>query len=82
MRGLSTYAVEIKVACTAIPFGKGVCGAAAANKESQLVRDVHEFPGHIACDSASNSEVVIPLVKAGVSKLTKFKTRLVFMYII
>ncbi|KAG2215652.1 hypothetical protein INT46_006256 [Mucor plumbeus] len=52
-----------KVACTAIPFGKGVCGAAAGNKQSQLVRDVHEFPGHIACDSASNSEVVIPLIK-------------------
>ncbi|GAA5814260.1 hypothetical protein MFLAVUS_007754 [Mucor flavus] len=54
-----------KVACTVIPFGKGVCGTAASSKESQLVRDVHEFPGHIACDSASNSEVVIPLVKDG-----------------
>ncbi|GAN08477.1 hypothetical protein MAM1_0206d07989 [Mucor ambiguus] len=51
------------VACTAIPFGKGVCGAAAATKQPQLVHDVHEFPGHIACDSASNSEVVIPLIK-------------------
>lgn len=50
-----------------IPFGKGVCGAAAKTQESQLVRDVHEFPGHIACDSASNSEVVIPLIKDGVS---------------
>ncbi|KAI9257756.1 GAF domain-like protein [Helicostylum pulchrum] len=54
-----------KVACTVIPFGKGVCGTAASSKEPQLVRDVHEFPGHIACDSASNSEVVIPLVKDG-----------------
>ncbi|KAI8979798.1 GAF domain-like protein [Mycotypha africana] len=52
-----------KVACTAIPFGKGVCGAAARTKQSQVIRDVHEFPGHIACDSASNSEVVIPLIK-------------------
>ncbi|KAI9471897.1 MAG: GAF domain-like protein [Benjaminiella poitrasii] len=52
-----------KVACTAIPFGKGVCGTAAESRKAQVVRDVHEFPGHIACDSASNSEVVIPLVK-------------------
>ena len=52
-----------KVACTVIPFGKGVCGTAAQTKELQLVKDVHLFPGHIACDSASNSEVVIPLVK-------------------
>ncbi|KAI8351514.1 GAF domain-like protein [Blakeslea trispora] len=54
-----------KVACTLIPFGKGVCGTAAETKQSQLVRDVHEFPGHIACDSASNSEVVIPMIKDG-----------------
>ncbi|KAI9031659.1 GAF domain-like protein [Phycomyces nitens] len=52
-----------KVACTAIPFGKGVCGAAAASQTTQLVKDVHEFPGHIACDSASNSEIVVPMVK-------------------
>ncbi|KAI9259383.1 GAF domain-like protein [Sporodiniella umbellata] len=52
-----------KVACTLIPFGKGVCGAAAATRQTQLVDDVHRFPGHIACDSASNSEVVVPLVK-------------------
>ncbi|RUS19478.1 GAF domain-like protein [Jimgerdemannia flammicorona] len=51
-----------KIACTVIPFGKGVCGAAAATKQTQLVRDVHAFPGHIACDSASNSEIVVPLV--------------------
>ena len=52
-----------KVACVRIPFGQGVCGAAAATKISQLVEDVHQFPGHIACDSASNSEVVVPIFK-------------------
>ena len=52
-----------KVACVRIPFGRGVCGTAAATKPSQLVEDVHQFPGHIACDSASNSEVVVPIVK-------------------
>jgi putative GAF sensor protein len=52
-----------KVACVRIPFGQGVCGTAAATKTSQLVEDVHQFPGHIACDSASNSEVVVPIVK-------------------
>ncbi|CAM0135744.1 hypothetical protein VKS41_001828 [Umbelopsis sp. WA50703] len=51
-----------KVACTEIQFGKGVCGTAAATKETQVVKDVHEFPDHIACDSASNSEIVVPLV--------------------
>ncbi|KAI9310240.1 GAF domain-like protein [Dichotomocladium elegans] len=51
-----------KVACTVIPFGKGVCGAAAQSRETQLVSDVHQFPGHIACDSASQSEIVIPMV--------------------
>ncbi|KAI8071500.1 GAF domain-like protein [Gongronella butleri] len=54
-----------KVACTEISFGKGVCGAAAATQQTQVIRDVHEFPGHIACDSASNSEVVVPLVTNG-----------------
>nr|WP_246261060.1 GAF domain-containing protein [Alteromonas ponticola] len=49
-------------ACIRIPMGKGVCGTAAANRETQLVHDVHEFEGHIACDAASNSEIVIPLV--------------------
>ena len=52
-----------KVACVRIPFGRGVCGTAAATKTSQLVEDVHQFPGNIACDSASNSEVVVPIVK-------------------
>lgn len=54
-----------KTACTLIPVGKGVCGTAAAEKKIQLVRDVHQFPGHIACDSASNSEIVLPLKKDG-----------------
>jgi L-methionine (R)-S-oxide reductase len=52
-----------KPACVRIALGKGVCGTAAARRETVLVEDVHSFPGHIACDSASNSEVVIPLVK-------------------
>ena len=52
-----------KVACVRIPFGRGVCGTAAETKSSQLVEDVHQFPGHIACDSASNSEVVVPIIK-------------------
>lgn len=51
-----------KVACLRIPFGRGVCGTAAASRETQLVIDVHEFDGHIACDAASNSEVVVPIV--------------------
>ncbi|MGQ4275888.1 GAF domain-containing protein [Pseudidiomarina sp. E22-M8] len=51
-----------KVACLRIAFGQGVCGAAAATRTTQLVHDVHEFSGHIACDSASNAEVVVPLI--------------------
>jgi GAF domain-containing protein len=54
-----------QVACVRIPFGKGVCGAAASSLQTQRVEDVHAFPGHIACDSASNSELVVPLVKDG-----------------
>lgn len=50
-----------KPACVRIPWGKGVCGAAAAEKKPQVVPDVHAFPGHIACDGASRSELVIPL---------------------
>lgn len=49
-------------ACVRIPLDKGVCGAAATMRQTQRVADVHEFPGHIACDSASNSEVVVPLI--------------------
>ena len=48
-----------------IPVGRGVCGTAAATRQLQLVPDVHQFPGHIACDSASNSEIVIPLINDG-----------------
>lgn len=54
-----------KLACIHIPLGRGVCGTAAATKELQLVKDVHEFPGHIACDSASNSEIVVPMILNG-----------------
>ncbi|MDA1771165.1 GAF domain-containing protein [Bacillus cereus] len=52
-------------ACVRIPFGRGVCGVAAETKTTQLVADVHQFPDHIACDSASNSEIVVPIVKEG-----------------
>ncbi len=54
-----------QIACARIPFGRGVCGAAAASRQTQRVEDVHAFAGHIACDSASNSELVVPLVKEG-----------------
>ncbi len=54
-----------KVACTLIPIGKGVCGTAVAEDKTQLVPDVHKFPGHIACDSASNSEIVVPMHRNG-----------------
>lgn len=52
-----------KPACTHIEIGKGVCGTAAKTNKTQLVKNVHEFPGHIACDSASNSEIVVPIIK-------------------
>ena len=54
-----------KVACVEIEIGKGVCGTAVAQNETQLVSDVHQFPGHITCDCASNSEIVIPIRKNG-----------------
>lgn len=54
-----------KAACIRIPVGKGVCGAAAATGETQRVEDVHAFPGHIACDAASASELVVPIVRDG-----------------
>jgi len=54
-----------KTACIRIPFGRGVCGTALATGNIQLVENVHEFPGHIACDSASNSEIVLPIRKNG-----------------
>ena len=47
--------------CLRIPFGKGVCGAAAQSRQTQVVKDVHTFPGHIACDSNTNSEIVVPV---------------------
>ena len=52
-------------ACIRIPLGKGVCGTAAAEGETQLVEDVHAFPGHIACDSVTNSELVVPVLRDG-----------------
>src|SRR5215210_8156412 len=52
-------------ACIRIPFGTGVCGAAAETRQVHRVEDVHAFPGHIACDSASNSEIVVPLIRDG-----------------
>lgn len=54
-----------KPACIEIPVGRGVCGTAVALDATQLVYDVHEFPGHIACDCASNSEIVVPIHVAG-----------------
>lgn len=54
-----------KTACIEIPIGKGVCGTAAQKGETVVVEDVHQFPGHIACDGASNSEIVIPLYVRG-----------------
>lgn len=54
-----------KPACIEIPAGKGVCGAAARRKQTVLVADVHAFPGHIACDSASRSEIVVPIFRDG-----------------
>lgn len=52
-----------KPACIRIPMGKGVCGTSAEQKKSLCVKDVHQFPGHIACDARSNSEIVIPIIK-------------------
>ena len=52
-------------ACVRIQVGKGVCGTAVAEKKTMLIEDVHAFPGHIACDAASQSEIVIPLIKDG-----------------
>jgi len=54
-----------KVACARIPLGRGVCGTAASERRTIVVANVHAFPGHIACDSASNAEIVVPLIKEG-----------------
>ena len=62
---LVLYPFQGKPACTKIAVGKGVCGTAVAENRTQLVPDVHQFPGHIACDCASNSEIVLPLHKNG-----------------
>ena len=58
---LVLYPFQGKPACIRIPVGRGVCGTAVAEDQIQLVYDVHQFPGHIACDSASNSEIVLPI---------------------
>jgi L-methionine (R)-S-oxide reductase len=54
-----------RAACVRIPLGSGVCGTAASRRETVIVTDVHAFPGHIACDAASNSEIVVPLLSGG-----------------
>jgi GAF domain-containing protein len=54
-----------KPACVRIALGKGVCGTAAVQRKTQVVKNVNEFPGHIACDSASNSEIVVPMIRNG-----------------
>jgi L-methionine (R)-S-oxide reductase len=56
---------SMKVACQTIAFGRGVCGTAAGTQTTQLVEDVEQYPGHIACDGASKSEVVVPIVQEG-----------------
>ena len=63
--GLVLGAFQGKPACVRIALGRGVCGTAAAEKRTVVVPDVHAFPGHIACDSASRSEIVVPLMKDG-----------------
>ncbi len=63
--GLVVGPFQGRVACVRIPLGEGVCGTAAARRETLIVADVHAFPGHIACDAASNSEIVVPLVDNG-----------------
>ena len=62
---LVLYPFQGKPACTKISVGKGVCGTAVAEDQTQLVPDVHQFPGHIACDCASNSEIVVPIHVGG-----------------
>jgi GAF domain-containing protein len=63
--GLVVGPFQGRVACVRIPIGQGVCGTAALRRETLVVPDVHAFPGHIACDAASNSEIVVPLVSGG-----------------
>jgi GAF domain-containing protein len=63
--GLVLGPFQGKPACIRIPIGRGVCGAAAATLKTQLVEDVHAFPGHIACDAASASEIVVPVMQDG-----------------
>ena len=64
-RGVHVPPFQGKPACVRIALGRGVCGTAAAERRTIVVRDVEEFPGHIACDAASRSEIVIPLIAGG-----------------
>lgn len=63
--GLVVGPFQGRPACVRIPLGKGVCGTAAAERRTLVVPDVHQFPGHIACDAASRAEIVVPLIAAG-----------------
>lgn len=63
--GLVLGPFQGKPACVRIPVGKGVCGTSVLRRQTMLVEDVHAFPGHIACDSASNSELVVPILHSG-----------------
>ena len=65
-----------QVACQTIALGRGVCGTAAKAKETQVVGDVDAFPGHIACDGATKSEIVVPILKAGRVSVLQVTTRL------
>ena len=67
-RGTGAGPFQGPVACTRIPFGKGVCGSAWKRQESIVVPDVEEFPGHIACSSLSRSEIVVPIFEDGIVK--------------
>lgn len=62
---LKNGVLVLEPACIEIPIGRGICGTAAAEGRTQLVPDIHQFPGHIACDSASNSEIVVPIHVGG-----------------
>ena len=75
---LVLYPFQGKSACIRIPVGKGVCGTAVEQDAIQLVADVHQFPGHIACDSASNSEIVLPIHKDGAVWAFWTSTALIF----
>jgi L-methionine (R)-S-oxide reductase len=64
-----------QVACQTIAFGRGVCGTAAKEQRTQLVEDVESFPGHIACDGKSKSEIVVPVVQGGKVRILSYRSR-------